>query len=133
MKEQNSESYRPIYLINSWMKVLVVNQIVQCHLHNTQWMANAQNGFTSGRSNRDTIQSIVDRIYIKRREEKHVCIISMDISSAFNSICYPEMLNNLVRVCCLYIYIIYIMKTMKSLNKFLHRKRSSKSKRYKVF
>lgn len=81
-------SYRPISLLSIWGKVLdklITTRLVHfIELNNI--LSNNQYGFRKRRSTSDALGKVIDNIKTNRQNGNSTCLISLDISNAFNSV-----------------------------------------------
>ncbi|GIY63639.1 probable RNA-directed DNA polymerase from transposon BS [Caerostris darwini] len=83
-----AEHYRPICLLSSWGKTfdkLIAKRIVY-YLEQINFFNPNQFGFRRKKSTITAIQNIKSSVYQASDENKMVCIISLDIKNAFNSV-----------------------------------------------
>ncbi|GIX83497.1 probable RNA-directed DNA polymerase from transposon BS [Caerostris darwini] len=83
-----AEHYRPICLLSSWGKTfdkLIAKRIVY-YLEQINFFNSNQFGFRRKKSTITAIQNIKSFVYQASDENKMVCLISLDIKNAFNSV-----------------------------------------------
>lgn len=101
-KSKIAGSYRPICLLDAWGKVLdrLLTRRLQFHLHSKSHISHAQYGFTHGRSTTDAIRSVLDTVNSYKADDVNICVIILDIKSAFNNVWWPGVLHELGKAGC---------------------------------
>lgn len=82
------ENYRPISLLPVWGKILdkVITNILMSYFETNKILDNLQVGFRKNNSIIDALNFVKNFIDGKLGEKQVVCMISLDIKNAFNSI-----------------------------------------------
>ncbi|KFM61453.1 Hypothetical protein in type-1 retrotransposable element R1DM, partial [Stegodyphus mimosarum] len=95
-------SYRPICLLSARSKVLdkMFTQRLTYYLVKNKLLNPAQYGFTKGRSTTDALNRVQDIILNNRQNNLHTCIISLDVTSAFNKLWWPALKTKLKDLRC---------------------------------
>ncbi|GIY73392.1 probable RNA-directed DNA polymerase from transposon BS [Caerostris darwini] len=95
-----AEHYRPICLLSSWGKTfdkLIAKRIVY-YLEEANFFNINQFGFRRKRSTITAIQNIKSFINQATDENKIVCLISLDIKNAFNSVDWNLLKNKIIKL-----------------------------------
>ena len=92
-------NYRPISSLPILSKVIesVINVQLTNHLHHSNLLSKRQFGFRKGVSTEQTLHVLLDEIYkrIDNPSPQYICLLSLDISKAFDSVNHTTLLSKL--------------------------------------
>ncbi|GBN78314.1 putative RNA-directed DNA polymerase from transposon X-element [Araneus ventricosus] len=97
-----ASSYRPISLLPTIGKVLeeLMTQRLTYHLESTNSLNDRQHGFREGKSVDTAINELLRNIKTRRRDGKHVLVLSIDIKGAFDNLQHRAILKTLDASAC---------------------------------
>ena len=89
---------RPITLIIGWCKIVEIlfSIRIERKLNEINFFSDLQFGFTKGRSTNDAIDHLVQNIKQKRQSYTYNLLMSIDVSSAFDSVSWKLIITNLL-------------------------------------
>ncbi|GBM34636.1 Putative protein in type-1 retrotransposable element R1DM, partial [Araneus ventricosus] len=89
------ESYRPICLLAIWGKILdklITHRLVD-HLETNNLLNERQYGFRENLGTISALKAVNNFISTTKNEKQVICMISLDIKNAFNSIKWADLIN----------------------------------------
>ena len=93
-------NYRPISILPTISKIMerIIYNNLYSFLIENKLLSRYQFGFRSGHSCSDALLSIINEIFIKKNEGKKVCVLTIDISKAFDTVCHQILIYKLFRI-----------------------------------
>ncbi|KAG8177089.1 hypothetical protein JTE90_015740 [Oedothorax gibbosus] len=99
---ESTKAYRPICLLPALGKVLdkLLTQRVYFHLNSKGLLHPSQYGFRPGKSCDIAAHKLMGEIRAKTNKRTKVCIVSLDIAGAFDTVWWPSILSLLNKADC---------------------------------
>ncbi|KAG8179196.1 hypothetical protein JTE90_004025 [Oedothorax gibbosus] len=99
---ESTKAYRPICLLPALGKVLdkLLTQRVFYHLNSKGLLHPSQYGFRPGKSCDIAAHKLMGEIRAKANKRSKVCVVSLDIAGAFDTVWWPSVLSLLNRAEC---------------------------------
>lgn len=92
-------SYRPICLLSVFGKVLdkIICNRLTYYLESRELLNDRQYGFRKGRSSVNAVGNIVRKVHNEKSKGNGTCLISLDLSNAFNSVRWNDIRRLLIK------------------------------------
>lgn len=93
-------NYRPISIlptISKIMEKIIYNKLYK-FLTDNNLLSSAQFGFRSGHSCTDALLIMLNEIFIQKNRRKKVCVLTLDITKAFDTVCHQILIYKLFRL-----------------------------------
>ena len=93
-------NFRPISVLPTITKILekLIYEKLYQFLIDNRLLSSKQFGFRSGHSCTDAILCLINNVFKAKNSGKKVCVVSIDISKAFDTVSHPILLHKLYRL-----------------------------------
>ena len=93
-------NYRPISILSTISKIMekIIYQNLYSFLIENKLLSKSQFGFRGGHSCTDALLSMTNEIFLQKNKGKKVCVLTLDITKAFDTVCHQILIYKLFRI-----------------------------------